>query len=66
MPTFIWEGIYEFTVNYLLTQANKHNKQIAEQMGGAEEERRCLSKYEMVRIMLSGSGKYSPYCDQTL
>ena len=67
MPTFICEGIYEFTVNYLLTQANKNKKkQIAEQMGGAEEERRCLSKYEMVRIMLSGSGKYSPYCDQTL
>ena len=26
MPTFIWEGIYEFTVNYLLTQANKYKK----------------------------------------
>ena len=66
MPTFIWEGIYEFTVNYLLTQANKYKKQSAEQMGGAEEERRCLSKYEMVWIMLFGSWEHSPHCHQTL
>ena len=66
MSAFIWEGIYEFTVNYLLTQANKYKKQIAEQMGGAEEERRCLSKYEMVWILLSGSEKHSPNYHQTL
>ena len=26
MPTFIWEGIYEFTVKHLFTQANNYKK----------------------------------------
>ena len=39
---------------------------MAEQMGCAEEKHRCLSKYEMVWIMLSVSGKHSPHCYQTL